>query len=249
MANRATKDDFVTFEREPLLHLAQNGIELKNFYDVGASNCCWSWSCSEEFTNARFDLFEPLMDHLPKYQEGWKAYEQYRPNFHLHKYAMGPKCGVTQMTVYPDAVSSSMLDNNYFPPGGKRIDVEVITIDHAVEKLNLPVPQVIKIDTQGGELQVLQGATKTLPQVDLILCECWLMRGYGPSTPLLIELARWLRGFGFYLWDFGGTYRREDGRLIPQDCFFLNSRNKVSPLKGEPLATAAIPSSQQIATP
>jgi FkbM family methyltransferase len=228
-----TNTDFLEFERERIAYLAQNGIKLDSFFDVGASTGCWSYWCSKEFPNARFDMFEPLVDHVPFYKEQFAVHTKDRPNLHLHKVAVGAKCGNIEMVVYSDAVSSSALNSSYVPPGGKRVQSELVTLDHAVESLNLPIPRVIKMDTQGGEMQVLQGATKILPKVDLLLCECWLTRGYGPSTPLLIELAEYLQQFGFYLWDFGGHYRDDAGRLVSQDCFFLNARNRLSPLKPE----------------
>jgi hypothetical protein len=50
------------------------------------------------------------------------------------------------------------------------------------------------------------------------------MRSYGPKTPLLLEVANFLRQFDFYLWDFGGEWRDDKGVLGAQDCVFLNAR-------------------------
>ena len=62
----------------------------------------------------------------------------------------------------------------------------MLTIDYVIEEFRLPVPQVIKMDTQGCELSILQGATRTLPQVDVLLLECWLDASLWPTTtPLL----------------------------------------------------------------
>jgi hypothetical protein len=110
----------------------------------------------------------------------------------------------------------------------------MLTIDHAVQVLKLPVPQVIKMDTQGCELSVLQGAQQTLPQVEVLLLECWLVRAYGKSNPLLFEVANWLRQFDFHLWDFGDAYRDADGTILAQDCVFLNARCQASRLQQEP---------------
>jgi hypothetical protein len=109
----------------------------------------------------------------------------------------------------------------------------MLTIDYVVEEFRIPIPQVIKMDTQGCELNILQGATKSLPQVEVLLLECWLSRAYGQSTPLLLEVADWLRKVDFYLWDLGNAWRDPSGVLVAQDCLFLNARSKVSRLANE----------------
>jgi hypothetical protein len=102
-----------------------------------------------------------------------------------------------------------------------------------VEEFQIPIPQVIKMDTQGCELNILQGATKSLPRVDVLLLECWLSRAYGETTPLLLEVADCLRKFDFHLWDLGNAWRDPAGVLVAQDCLFLNARSKVSRLANE----------------
>ncbi len=54
-----------------------------------------------------------------------------------------------------------------------RLTVPLITVDGYVESHGL-VPDLIKIDTEGSDLQVLQGATRTLTRCrPLVLFECW----------------------------------------------------------------------------
>jgi hypothetical protein len=125
------------------------------------------------------------------------------------------------------------LDLSVATEGVKRIEVDMLTVDYVVEEFRLPVPHVIKIDTQGCELSILQGARKALPQIEALFLECWLTRAYGPSTPLLGEVAEWLRDFDFYLWELGNPWRDGDGTLVAQDCVFLNARSTASRLHQE----------------
>jgi hypothetical protein len=128
------------------------------------------------------------------------------------------------MSVYPDHPrGSTALESAAVTDEAKVVEVKMLTLDRAMRELHLPVPQVIKIDTQGCELNILKGARKTLPGVSALVLECWLMRCYGPNTPLLIEVANFLRKFDFHLWDFGGEWRDEKGVLGAQDCVFLNA--------------------------
>jgi FkbM family methyltransferase len=179
-------------------------------------------------------MFEPLVDHIPKYQEKMSKLLKQSSRFRLHKYAVGAETRRIQMHILTDdPFGSTALEMKQAPKDAKRIEVDMITIDEAIKAWNLPVPNVIKMDTQGSELTILQGAQQTLPQVDVLLCETWLIRAYGPATPLLIELMDWLRDWGFYLWDFGDVYRDKNGMLLSPDCIFLNARNKISLLGDE----------------
>jgi FkbM family methyltransferase len=196
---------------------------------------------SADFPQARFDLFEPLADEIPEYCQKLADCLAKHPQFHLHPVALGAQCKTSTMHLTPNAHGSTALElNGSVPEGWRPLQVEMLTLDAAIEQCDLPVPQVIKIDTQGCELEILRGAEQTLPKVDLLLLECWLARSYGPATPLWLELADWLNQRDFHLWDIGHGWRAADGTLISQDCFFLNRRSPASRLRHEPGRARAV---------
>jgi FkbM family methyltransferase len=210
------------------------GVNVNSFFDIGASNGCWSHRVSADFPEARFDLFEPLVEEIPEYRRKLDVYLAEHPGFHLHQIALGAECKIATMHITPNAVGSTALDmNGWSPAEWRKFQVEMLTVDAAIERFGLPVPQAIKIDTQGCELEILRGAEQTLPQVELLLLECWLARSYGGATPLWLEMADWLNARDFHLWDVGYGWRAPDGTLISQDCFFLNRRSAVSRLRHE----------------
>jgi hypothetical protein len=91
---------------------------------------------------------------------------------------------------------------------------------------------LIKLDTQGSELEILQGAEQLLPSATAILCECWLFPGYGKATPLWLEVANFLRDHNFDIFDFGWVHRRPaDQRPATVDILFLRRSAEFSPLR------------------
>lgn len=221
-------------DRDCLDKLRKIGIIPRHIFDVGACNGAWTRHVRADFPEATFDMFEPLAPHSALLREGFDRTvdgERYR----LHSVALGPESKHTTMFMYPDNIpGSTALELGFSPSDAKPVEIEMLTIDDAITRLSLPIPDFIKMDTQGCELNILKGACHTLPKVDALLLECWLTRAYGPSTPLLLEVAEWLRDFDFYLWELADQWRDPAGTLVSQDCFFLNARCKVSPLHSEP---------------
>jgi FkbM family methyltransferase len=217
-----------------LEHLRSLGLPMRHFFDVGASNGSWSTIMTRLFPDATFDMFEPLVDLAPSYRIEMRSNLELFPRLRLHKFALGQQR--QRLKMYLDTnnpASSTALNWRTAPAEIARADVDMITLDEAVRELDLPAPDVIKMDTQGGELDVLKGATRTLPRVKVLLLECWLWRAYAQDTPLLLEIANWLRQFDFHLWDFGDD-NCHAGVPNTRDCIFLNADCEISPLKSEP---------------
>lgn len=220
-------------DRQGLRQLQKIGVEPRHFFDIGACNGAWTRFVQLDFPNARFDMFEPLSDHAPILRKRLDETVDGKRCW-LHKIALGSETKRTTMFVYPDnPAASTALELGFQPEDANPIEIEMMTVDDAVDKLALPTPDVIKMDTQGCELNILKGARKILPHVQVLLLECWLKRAYGPKTPLLLEVAEWLREFDFHLVELGDGWRDENGTLGSQDCFFLNARSKGSPLHNE----------------
>ena len=108
--------------------------------------------------------------------------------------------GVTNTTVVAAAVSGTAgvagLDASRGPSMARlsrqRADsVEVVTLDHVARARRLPDPNVMKIDVEGGELDVLRGGEQLLRRARPTLFVST------HSTDLHRGCAAWLRDAGF----------------------------------------------------
>jgi len=213
------------------------GFDPKTIYDVGSSDGIWSAVSTRVFPTARFELFEPLVEISEEYR-GWLQASHETKRFpasaevQAHPVALGRRNGTCQMTVYPSAVGSTSLALRGLPEGARAVKVPSWKLDAYSRREKLPPPDLLKLDTQGSELEILQGAKALLPKVSAILCECWLFRGYGAQTPLWIEIADFLAPIGFFIYDMGWQYRRpDDHRLATVDLLFLRRDLPFSPLR------------------
>jgi FkbM family methyltransferase len=152
------------------------GFEPRVFFEVGSSNSGWSFQMADLFPAARFHLFEPLVDYKAFYRENTATILKERPDFGIHKVAVGDVDGITKMGVDESGYGSSMLVTETNATFTKLIEVPMRKLDSLVVEQDLPRPEVLKIDVQGGELRVLTGAAASLDTVQLIQAEVWLMR-------------------------------------------------------------------------
>lgn len=81
---------------------------------------------------------------------------------------------------------------------------------------------LLKLDVEGHELAVLEGARTLLPHVEVLVSEFWMFGIDGEAMATLPELVATLHQAGFILYDIGALHgRRSDGRLTSGDAIFV----------------------------
>jgi FkbM family methyltransferase len=210
--------------------LMKADVQIQTIWDVGASNGAWSWIVGRNIPKVRHHLFEPLAGHVEDYAKTLQQHLYAHPNWTLHTSALGERDDAA--TIFADAnnYGSSLVASDYVKDNWRPIIVNVRSCDSLVENDEAPVPDLIKADTQGFELNMLKGAVRMLPKVKALLLESWLTRGYGPDTPLLTELIDWLKPHGFAPVEFADGYQDPSGFYRSVDVFFL--RNDVASQAG-----------------
>jgi FkbM family methyltransferase len=89
----------------------------------------------------------------------------------------------------------------------KEVNVSVVTAEAALNRLGI-VPEIVKIDIQGGEIEALKGFGSLLHSIPCVELEVFFMRCY-QDQPLFREVYD-------YMADAGGRYRALcDGRAAP----------------------------------
>lgn len=215
-----------------LRRLRERGWHPRCIYDVGASNGAWSQSVAEEFPLASYHLFEPLAEAQESYRHvlDWLV-RQRGISATVHPVALDAGEADVNLGVSDDPVGSSLLVGTPMEGFPTVFPVRTHTLDGYRRKRRLPPPDLLKIDTQGLELRVLRGAEETLGRVEALLLETWVVRGYGPGTPLMHEVLAWLWERGFSVLDFAGEYREPRGGLVSVDVL-LGRREAFGPASG-----------------
>ena len=218
MENESTP--YFWHETNLLRAFKEAGFDPRVFFEIGSSNSGWSYQMGTLFPTARFHLFEPLVDKKDFYREHTAKILQLRPDFRVHKIAVGDADSTTKLGVDVSGYSASTLVTETDATFTELVEVPIRRLDTFVLEQDLPRPDVLKMDVQGGELSVLIGAGALLDTVQLIQAEIWLLRGYGNQTPLLHEINEYLSAKGFLLIALGGSYYGDLHELYGADAFF-----------------------------
>lgn len=187
-------------------NLKRNGYYPDLIIDVGASNGAWSREVRLVYPDATFWLFEPNKSY---------TITDFKHVFHM---------AVAGDTLYvPDRWQhASMIPL----PHSKKIIVPYITLD----ELDLrPYKHIIlKIDTQGTELDVLCSGENQLEQIDLIYMEVSLVQLMPNATiPLFHDIVKFLSERGFLLYDINERHVAENGRAMQMDVTFVNTNSRL----------------------
>jgi FkbM family methyltransferase len=151
--------------------------------------------------------------------------------------ALGKERGKIAINVSANTVSSSVLPMRaaHFDaaPQSKYIDQQIVDIER-IDQLAAPLlplngELLLKIDTQGYELEVLKGASGLLNRIAAIQLELSLVPLYD-GAPEFAEAISYVRSLGYELFSIiPGFKDKRNGRLLQADGFFIRSANGSKP--------------------
>jgi FkbM family methyltransferase len=190
--------------------------------DVGASDGEYGRSLRHGGYRGSVLSFEPL----PAAYAKLEMVAAEHPPWHVApRAAVGSRDGSIDINVAGNSVSSSILSMReshvQAEPDSRIIGVEkvpMIRLDSfSHPALNNPGAILLKIDTQGYELEVLDGAQRLLDRVTGVQVELSLASLY-EGQPLYRSVLDWLSDRGFNLWGLmPGFVEPVSGRLLQCD--------------------------------
>jgi FkbM family methyltransferase len=183
---------------------------------------CWKDWCPPATVHA----FEPAVE---AFEEARRLYGS-DPDIHIHNAALSREPGMLTLNVMEQSrVSSSFLmpveetwreiDYHHGAIAPRRVPV------HRLDDYDLGAVHLLKIDVQGFEIEVLEGATKTLARTDYVFVEAAIRPLYH-GAPRFTTVHDWLDVHGFHLMAMR-AWHRGNGTLVETDMLFR--RNELMP--------------------
>ena len=199
-----------------LSHIKRLGFEPRTVLDVGAGT--GTPELYRVFPKARHILIEPLEENRLRLEEVARKYG----NVEYILAAAAGRSGKVTINVHPDLMGSSIyLENEDSDVNGFERIVPAITLDELHRQGKIQDPSLLKVDVQGGELEVLSGSEEVLKGTEYAVMECSLFRFF-KGGPQIADVIDFMRERGFSIYDFFGfQYRLLDGAMSQVDIAFV----------------------------
>jgi FkbM family methyltransferase len=173
--------------------------DFRTVLDVGANRGQFAVFAARRFPGATLFCFEPLPGAREQLVRAIKTPSRLR----LSDVALGASTEAAEFHVSSADDSSSLppisrRQSEAFPGTGERttVTVQVRRLDEMLTAPELNTPVLLKLDVQGAELAVLEGAELLLPSIDAVLVEVSFVELYA-GQPLADAVWAKLRESGF----------------------------------------------------
>lgn len=157
------KSNFTMYDA--LKRCINRGLEINTVIDIGASDGSWSRECMKYLPSAQYLLIEAQEPH----KIGLEKLQKEKKNVDFILAAAGNREGkifFNNSNLIGGLASETPFDNNC-------IEVPVVKVDDEILKRRLKGPYLIKIDTHGFEVPIIEGALETLKHTGLVIMETY----------------------------------------------------------------------------
>ena len=193
----------------------KKGYSCNVIYDIGARQGYWSkyLSC---FIKAKYILFEANEDHCPELKK--RGFEYFT-------------CVLSDRVKEVEWFSDLGTGDSYYKDNTSRYENVkgktkiTATLDNLISENSLPLPDLIKLDTQGSELDILSGGGVALQNAKFVYMECPLVV-YNIGAPVFSDYIDYMNSRGFLPYNvceihkIGGLLVQIDLLFIRREIFF-----------------------------
>jgi FkbM family methyltransferase len=213
-------------------------IDCRIIFDVGAHQGGLTEFFYRTFSNATIWTFEPDPRNVRVLKEKFGNYPRVRP----FEIALSSKTGSSDFHLGAMDYTSSLFPREksgrrYFQREFTMQSTKQVTTDTLdrfctgrVDKID-----ILKIDTQGAELDILRGAKALLSNgsISIIVSEFFFIQHYD-GAPLLDQIWTHLRLFGYELFDLFKGPHASNGQIRYGDAIFVSPQFRREFLDAEP---------------
>lgn len=197
--------------------LTSKGYNINSVFDIGANKGTWTLQYEKLLPQATFHLFEANPAHP-------------RPARLSQKHSWFNAVLSSPETTEVEFYGISGTGDSYYKEDTQAyqscvpIKLPTTTLSAIVHKYSLPLPQLIKLDTQGSELDILKGAADVISHVDILMTEMAVLP-YNKGAPTFDQYMSTLTHLGFVPVGVERVHQA-DNIVIQLDMVFLKTHIK-----------------------
>lgn len=192
-----------------LTSLKDMGMMPSHIVDIGANHGGWSRTALSIFPNVYLSIFEP-QERLGEYLVDLEC----NPNVKIHYKGVGDLNGTAPFTFHDRDDSCSYIYNteDALERGFIQSEIEICKLDTVMKNCEFGAANIVKIDAEGLDLQVLDGAAETLRETEIVLVEASVSNPDYPNSALTVIQKMDL--LGFRLFDLTDLNRTPNRKLL-----------------------------------
>jgi FkbM family methyltransferase len=194
------------------------GFNPQGIIDVGANRGDWTRMAKSVFPFARVLMIEPQEEMKNSLEELCRSFS----SVEYVRAGAGRESGELVQTIWEDLAGSSFLPevrDDKLADGTQR-KTPIVTIDELLNERKSFVPDLVKLDIQGFELEALKGATSAFGATQVFILETSLYH-FMKDMPTTADCIMFMAERGYELYDVTEFLRRPlDGALAQIDLAF-----------------------------
>jgi len=205
--------------------IKETGIVPSHIIDVGANHGDWTRMALKYFPDADYSMIEPQAE-LNQYYNDILTNSKIR----VFNIGLGRHNGIFKFTIADsdDASTFRLSEADAKKTGLKQIDVEVKSLDNFINNQNLPIPDIIKIDAEGLDLDVLNGASSIFGFTEVIIVEAAVMAsGLDNTVDKIVEFMKHKNYKLFDILDLNRPIDTDIKYLMLIELAFIKNEGKV----------------------
>lgn len=188
-------------------------VPVNTVIDIGAAIASWTERVKPFVPDAQYLLVEAN----PYHEGALTQYESQNPNVTVAMVAASDTDG----KVFFDVSTEFGGVGSHEAVSDKMLEMPARSVDSLVAEHNLQAPYLLKLDTHGFEIPILEGAVNTLQNANLVIIEAYNFQIQKDSL-LFFELCQYMYDRGFRVADICEPMHRPLDQLFWQvDLFFL----------------------------
>lgn len=195
--------------------LAQRPVAVNTIIDIGASDGRWTEKIRRYYPEA----FYMLVDANATHQAALERFKQRHPRSDYLIAAAGHEDGVCHFSFADDPLGGAVAAGAW----QGTVEVPMTRIDTLVSERDLLPPYLIKLDTHGFEVPIIEGAGDTLLQTNMIVMETYNFQIL-PHSLKFYEMCSYMEARGFRPIDLiEPMHRPRDSAWWQVDLLFIRS--------------------------
>jgi FkbM family methyltransferase len=169
----------------------------KHIVDIGANHGTWTRQALTEFPDSKYTLLEPQYWMRSSVADLLAS----NSNISFHGVGAGKQSGVFKFTIADrdDSCSFMYTTEEAKEHGFTQIEVPIVTLNQLIEEQNLCIPDIIKIDAEGLDIDVLEGATNFFGRTEVFMVEAGVANKAFSNS--LLQVATYMDSKGYRLFE------------------------------------------------